>query len=232
MHCVSRWIAPCACLPLAASQAAGAGANGSAYVPRADLCVTEGRIDAAADGRMTVDTPKMRAYLNRTPADAIELQFTYRGATTTQSALGSGAVRQQFGLKLRAGDACNLVYMMWRVQPQSKLVASVKSNAGEHTSAACANRGYQNLKAAFSAPVPPLEPGSAHRLRAEIHGDQLQAFVDGSLAWRGLLGSGAALAGPAGLRTDNVRLEFALPVQGASESGSRGSCVGSSGDAD
>ena len=34
--------------------------------------------------------------------------------------------------KLRAEDACNLVYVMWRIEPQSRLVVSVKRNPGQH----------------------------------------------------------------------------------------------------
>ena len=72
--------------------------------------------------------------------------------------LASGEMRRQFGLKLRAEDACNLVYAMWRIEPESKLVVSVKSNPGQHTSAQCGNRGYQNIKPLHSSPLPSLRP--------------------------------------------------------------------------
>ena len=41
-----------------------------------------------------------------------------------------GELRRQFGLKLRAQDACNLVYVMWRIEPASKLVVSIKCRTG------------------------------------------------------------------------------------------------------
>jgi hypothetical protein len=55
-----------------------------------------------------------------------EAHFTYLGSTGNEARLGSGELRRQFGLKLRAEDACNLVYAMWRIEPESKLVVSVK----------------------------------------------------------------------------------------------------------
>jgi hypothetical protein len=57
---------------------------------------------------------------------------------------------------LRAEDACNLVYLMWRIEPESRLVVSVKRNPGQHASAECGNRGYQNVKPRYSAPIPSL----------------------------------------------------------------------------
>ena len=181
---------------------------------RASLCVTEGSIEEESARRMTVSGPKMRAYLNRYSSDEAELRFTYLGATATQAGLGSGGSRQQFGLKLRAEDACNVVYVMWRLEPKSALAVSVKSNSGQHSSAECGNRGYQNIKPRFRAAIPALMPGQSHRLRADIRGQQLRAFVDGTLVWEGTLGAAAAaLQGPIGLRTDNAHLEFELAVE-------------------
>ncbi len=88
----------------------------------------------------------MRAYLNAITAHQVEVHFTYLGSTGNEARLGSGELRRQFGLKLRAQDACNLVYAMWRIEPESKLVVSIKSNPGQHTSAECGNRGYRNIK--------------------------------------------------------------------------------------
>jgi hypothetical protein len=122
----------------------------------------------------------------------------------------------QFGLKLRAADACNLIYVMWRVQPESKLVVSVKSNPGAHRSAECGNHGYQNIKPQSSAPVPAVAPGQMHTLRAIVTGSELQAWVDGRPVWRAQLGAVAgAMSGPAGVRSDDARLEFELAVDQA-----------------
>jgi hypothetical protein len=182
-----------------------------------DLCVTEGTLETASNGRLSVDGSKMRAYVNRATSDKAELQFTYLGPTAATSTLGSGTVRTQFGLKLRAQDACNLLYVMWRVQPVSELVVSLKSNPGQATSAQCANNGYQNLAPQTSRPIPALAPGDAHTLRGEIQGQELRAYVDGTLVWRGLLDPTAMnLKGPVGLRTDNAHLAFNLVATAAS----------------
>jgi hypothetical protein len=177
-------------------------------VPRSSLCVTEGAIEERSGGRLAVSVPKMRAYLNALTPQSVEADFTYLGSTGNEARLGSGELRRQFGLKLRAQDACNLVYAMWRIEPESKLVVSVKSNPGQHSSAECGNRGYRNIKPARSKPVPVLHPGSAHSLRAEMNGAEMKVFADNVLVWEGSVGPEAGnLKGPVGMRSDNARLE-------------------------
>jgi hypothetical protein len=181
-------------------------------VSRASLCVTEGAIEELPGGRLSVGVPKMRAYVNASTPQFVEAHFTYLGSTGNEARLGSGEVRRQFGLKLRAQDACNLVYAMWRIEPDSKLVVSVKSNSGQHTSAECGNRGYRNVKPQRSRPVPVLRSGDTHDLRAEMNGDQLRVFADNSLVWEGSLGQNALFNGPVGIRSDNARLQLELRV--------------------
>ena len=212
--------------PLKACRAAVAGVLGSlllspgfAQAPAAawlnlssaNLCVTEGTIEKAARDRLSVNVPKMRAYVNAWTAQSIEMRFTYLGGTSKESALGSGAIRRQFGLKLHAQDPCNLVYAMWRVDPEAKLVVSVKRNPNAHTSAECGNRGYENIKPRKSSPVPRLRPGESHTLRAEMKKEELRVFVDDHEVWAGDVGAdAAALVGQVGIRSDNARLEFDL----------------------
>src|SRR6266436_2408889 len=103
------------------------------------------------------------------------------------------------GFKLRAQDSWNLVYAMWRIEPESKLVVSVKSNPGQHASAQCGNRGYRNIKPRLSAPVPALRSGETHTLRAEMNGAEMLVFVDNTLVWEGSVGPDAlAFDGPVG----------------------------------
>jgi hypothetical protein len=158
----------------------------------------------------------MRAYVNRAASDVAQLTFSYLGPSAVESSLGSGASRRQFGIKLRAENACNLIYVMWRLTPESKLVVSVKANPGQQSSAQCANRGYGNLKPLASAALPALEAGAAHELQAQIRGDELRVHVDGRVVWQGTVGPvAAAFSGPVGLRTDNTRLEFTFATQPA-----------------
>jgi hypothetical protein len=180
-------------------------------VGRGSLCVTEGTVEKAAGDRLSVDVPKMRAYVNAHTSQSIEVRFTYRGPTQKEKALGSGEARRQFGLKLRAHDPCNLVYAMWRIDPESKLVVSVKRNPTQHSSAECGNHGYQNIKPHRVADVPRLRSGESHTLRAEMKQEELRVFVDDREIWEGEVGSEAAnLEGPVGIRSDNASLEFNL----------------------
>jgi hypothetical protein len=183
-------------------------------VPSSALCVTEGSIEAPGDRKLSVNVPKMRAYVNQPSAEAAEIRFTYLGGTRSEARLASGESRRQFGLKLHAADACNLVYVMWRIEPKSALVVSVKRNPGQHASAECGNRGYQNVKPRYSAPIPALSPGQSHRLRATMQGDGLSAAIDDRVVWQGDLGGAASgLQGPAGVRSDNAQLLFELAVE-------------------
>ncbi len=180
-------------------------------VPHAKLCVTEGAIEQAAGNRLSVNVPKMRAFVTIATTQDVEAHFTFLGGTAKDVPLGSGEMRRQFGLKLRAQDPCNLVYAMWRIEPESKLVVSIKSNPGQHTSAECGNRGYRNIKPAHSSPVPALRPGAAHTLRAEMNGEDMRVYADNNLVWEGSLGPEVRnLNGPVGIRSDNAKLEIEL----------------------
>ncbi|MGO9950094.1 MAG: hypothetical protein ACLPWG_25045 [Steroidobacteraceae bacterium] len=181
-------------------------------VSRADLCVTEGTInELPGSSGLTVDSPKMRAYVNAEPVQSIEARFTYLGATSHDIPLGSGAMRRQFGLKLRAQDACNLIYAMWRIEPESKLVVSIKENPGQHSSPECGNRGYRNIKPQRSVPPPKLRSGDVHTLRAEMARANMNIYIDDTLAWQGPLSSEALKWNErVGIRSDNVRVQFEL----------------------
>jgi hypothetical protein len=181
-------------------------------IGREHLCVTEGSVTETPSHRLSVSVPKMRAYATVATSQDVTAHFTYLGSTGGPEArLGSGELRRQFGLKLRAEDACNLVYAMWRIEPESKLVVSVKSNPGQHTSAECGNRGYRNVKPRHGSPVPVLRPGDTHILRAEMNGQEVKVFIDNKVVWEGEVGEEArSFAGPVGMRSDNARLELEL----------------------
>ncbi len=199
------------------------------------LCVTKG----AASIGSPVTQPTMRAIALDSSGDAASLSFTFRGDTATSRSLASGESRRQLGLKLRAQDGCNLLYVMWRLDPAPSLSVSLKHNPGMRTHRECGARGYMPLKPARApapvrgpapasdpvrgpgptasalaagsalAAVPALTPGSSHNLRAEIAGDELLAWIDDQLVWRGPLPPTArSLSGPAGLRSDNVRFDL------------------------
>jgi hypothetical protein len=175
------------------------------------LCVTEGAVERASHNRLSVETMKMRAYVHGWTAQSLHARFTYVGPTAQESELGSGEVRRQFGLKLRAQNACNLVYVMWRFEPDSRIVVSVKRNPGQATSSECGNRGYQNIKPRQARVTPLVRPGDKHDLAAIMRGTELTVTVDGRQVWEGDAGPEAAdLNGPVGIRSDNVRLMLNL----------------------
>ena len=171
--------------------------------PVGELCVTKGAIANRA-----IADPTVRAFALQSGGDAAELAFTYRGESRSGRALANGQLRRQVGVKLRAANGCNLVYVMWRLDPKPKLEISVKSNPGMRTHDDCGANGYIKVKPQRAAHVAAFEPGEAHTLRAEIVGDDLTAWVDGRVAWHGTLPVEArGLVGPVGLRSDNVALD-------------------------
>jgi hypothetical protein len=180
-------------------------------IDREHLCVTDGSVAELPGQRLSVSAPAMRAYATVTTLQDVTARFAYLGATDKLSRLGSGQARQQFGLKMHSQDPCNLVYVMWRIEPESKLVVSIKSNPGQHTSAECHNQGYTNIQPRRSLAVPLLRPGAAHTLHAQTNGEDLRVFADDRLVWEGAVGrDAAALVGPVGIRSDNVKLEIEL----------------------
>lgn len=188
-------------------------------IPHSKLCVTEGVIDEGSERHLTVDVTKMRAFVTIATSQDIEARFTYGGGSKTETPLGSGAIRRQFGFKLHAQDPCNLVYAMWRIEPKEELVVSVKHNPGQKTSSECGNHGYTDVKPTRKLPVPPMRKGSSHRLRAEMSGEELHVYADDELVWEGKVGPVAMqFHGPVGIRSDNVKLEFQLR---AGESGEK-----------
>lgn len=179
-------------------------------VAPAGLCLTRGARSFDGDA-LAIDEPTVRAVAPASHGDAAALHFTYGGDTAEQTALASGQVRRQLGLKLRAADGCNLIYVMWRLNPAPQIEVSTKVNAGAHGHDDCGTRGYAKLRPQRAEPPPPLVAGDAHTLTAEIDDGILIARADGRVVWRGPLDDRAlALRGPAGLRTDNVRLTATL----------------------
>ena len=185
-------------------------------VPITDtLCVTKGAAKIGA----TVIEPTMRAVALGSRGDGAALELVYRGDTEATRELASGAARRQVGLKLRAQDSCNVVYVMWRLDPKPMLEVSIKLNPGKATHAECGAEGYTKIKPTKSWPVPVLAAGDKHVLRAAINGDDLTAWIDEKVAWRGTLPASArALVGPAGIRSDNLSFDlvgFSAPEDAA-----------------
>ena len=174
------------------------------------LVVTDGAI-SVQNSLLFTNSSGMRAVVGSGPYNhTASVKFTYQGLTPAISKLADGEIRSQFGLKLRARDACNLIYVMWRFNSNT-LVVSVKSNPALTTSAQCGDGGYTNILPEVT--MLPMVKDSDHTLTAALSGntDYLIVTVDGKVVWQGHLGSVAtSVDGPVGVRSDNAQLLFSL----------------------
>ena len=162
-------------------------------------------------------SPKMRAQAEGGSGDEAELEFVYLGPTEEVAPLASGRVRRQLGLKLRARDSCNVLYVMWWIEPGPELVVSLKSNPEKRRHAECGSGGYRTIQPRIRGQVPRLQVGARHILRARLEGTALRVWIDKNLAWEGEV-SGLDFDGPVGVRSDNVRFAFSLRAPAASPS--------------
>lgn len=201
-----RWYVVTALLAACGGKLEAAPEHTVKLVPITDtLCVTKGAAKVGA----TVTEPTMRAVALGSHGDGAALELVYRGDTQTTRELASGAARRQVGLKLRAQNSCNVVYVMWRLDPRPMLEVSIKHNPQKVVHAECGAEGYTKIKATKSWPVPMLAIGDKHVLRAAINGDDLTAWIDEKVAWHGTLPASArALVGPAGIRSDNLSFDL------------------------
>jgi hypothetical protein len=203
-----------ACMGWAALPASGEEDAGWRRIERDELCITTGTIQRAPD-HMTIDGPEVRATLRTGTPRAAELRFTYVGPSETTAPLASGELRRQIGLKLRAQDTCNVVYVMWHIQPDTKLVVVVKRNPTKHAHAECGAAGYITIRSQTRASIPPISVGGTHTLRATLRERAVDVYVDGTLAVRASIDQPALdFDGPVGIRTDNARFRFQYLVGG------------------
>ncbi len=186
------------------------GSPAKAQLQPSDFDIPNGKIEKAAGNRLMVSTKEMRATLKDRTQQDVTVRFTYLGPTAEVSRLGSGEVRSQFGIKLRAQDTCNIVYIMWHFAPDQKIAVSVKRNPGQRTHEQCLDRGYiNNIKPRVSAQPPPVHVDQPHVLSASMRGSNLSVTADNRVASQGDLGPVALeFDGPVGVRSDNARLRF------------------------
>ncbi len=197
------------------------------------LCVTNGTVSSRPDGRLAIETPSSRAVVPDSDGQAAEIRFRYLGPTTGSKPLASGELRRQIGIKLHAQDTCNLLYVMWHIEPDAKIAVLLKHNPAQHTHAQCRANGYTTMRPSAGIAMPRILPGEAHTLRADLRGTELIVLADGRRAWVGTVGGLAGIDGPVGFRTDNARFEFeyfarVISSRGADRGQSR--CVQQPGD--
>jgi hypothetical protein len=175
------------------------------------MCATRGALVAVDDRGVRSSDAVLRLVVPSAGGDAARMRFVITGPSAGVARAGSGATYHQVGLKLRAQNGCNLLYVMWRFLPEPRLVVAIKHNPGAADHAACGNRGYRFLRANRALPPPAILPGETHELAARISDEALTVHADGREIWRGdLPPEAASLRGPMGLRSDNVSLSFYL----------------------
>ncbi len=199
-----------AAAPDAESQPSAGGA-GLTPVRPSELLPTSGEIAPDGPWQFSIRSPTFRAELGHSPRSAVGIAFVYRGPTATDEPLTSGELRRQIGLKLRARDTCNVVYVMWHIEPSSRIAVSVKSNPGQQRHSQCSDRGYAFLQPSSSAPVGVIKAGERHVLEAVVRDRQLRVSTDGAASWVGELPLEAfTFDGPVGLRSDNGEFSVEL----------------------
>jgi hypothetical protein len=160
----------------------------------------------------------VRATQRAKTAKAARLVFTFHGPTKEESKLASGQVARQIGLKLRAKNTCNLLYVMWKLEDKERVAVSVKRNPGQSTHKECGAKGYVNIKPEFlekPEKFPSAKDGKPHTLEAELSkrgADKYELAVkaDGRLVWKGPIAAKLLddIDGPAGFRSDNGIFTF------------------------
>lgn len=186
---------------------------------KSDMKVTLGSVAQTRSGYLSVVGPKERAQRKSGTHQDATLQFRFRGPSQKTSKLAFGEMVRQIGLKMRTKDTCNLLYVMWRIEPEEQIVVTLKSNLGKSTHADCGAGGYTTIAA---VPLKDLDITATshepHRLRARIT-ETDNAFtctvdVDDNTAWSGQLDPEliATINGPVGFRSDNGSFIFKLFV--------------------
>jgi hypothetical protein len=198
----------------------------SARLGLADLKVDTGKMTEAPSGRLVIESNKVRATARPIGSGSeAELLFAYVGPTKKTFELSSGMTVRQIGIKLRAADTCNVVYVMWRQEPKEEILVSIKRNPGDVTTADCEARGYTTLGVIDVGRLGPRvkssKDGAEHALRAVLRDREtgegaLTVWADGVPVWEGRVPVELLkdLKGSVGLRADNGRYQLRLSREG------------------
>lgn len=151
-----------------------------------------------------VTTPTMRCEIGTSTPNIVTLDWAYFGTTAEPGLLDSGILRRQIGLKLRAANPCNLLYVMREVDPEPRIFVQVKSNPGKRTSEECGSEGYVTLGAA-KVPSRVLS-----KLQVKFVGDLLDVYEGGVQVLSVDLSQIKLPKGGYGVRSDSGRFVFKL----------------------
>jgi hypothetical protein len=160
-------------------------------------------------GVWVTDTADFRAQLGGPTVSSAELWFKWNSDSTLTVPLGDGSYRKQIGIEFRYPNPCNVLAVMWHMNPNDGVEVSTKINAGQTTIGECGTSGY-SFPTATTSSVPPLPTDKKwHRLRVDLIGTVMTVTCDGVIRWQGVIPSGGlAISGPPGVRADNSNFDF------------------------
>jgi hypothetical protein len=185
----------------------------TAFTPilASDFHVIAGAKRALGSYVMKVNSGGMRGVAPKTRGRSAELAFSYHGPSVVEARLADGVLRRQIGIALQEQDVCNVIYIMWHIEPTKGVYVSVKINPGQSTHEECLDRGYTIVTPNVEADAPVITVGEARIVRAQLVEDTLHVWIDKRLVWEGLLPrSVRTLNGPIGVRSDNGDFDFEL----------------------
>lgn len=180
---------------------------------RIKLMATEGTLFEGKDGLgiYQVKDERLRAKAVESKASRLEMTFKFEGKSAVTKNLKSGKSRVQLGCYLAAKNQCNLLYAMWRVEPEPGIFVQLKSNPGQSTHAECENDGYATVKPTFQKKMAAPVPNRSYRYLCELSGNTLTVKIDQEKVWSGVVD--LKLLDPngySGVRSDNAVWEFGV----------------------
>lgn len=192
---------------------ANASAESTKDDVRIKLIATEGKLIESPDKMdlYQVKDDRLRAKSLETPASGLEMTFTYQGKTAVAKNLKSGKPRVQLGCYLAAQNQCNLLYAMWRIEPEPGIFVQTKSNLNKSTHQECGNNGYTTVKPIFKKKIGAPTVNQNYRYSCELKGSTLTVKVDNEKVWSGTVDlKNLDPKGYSGVRSDNALWQFSL----------------------
>ncbi|MEZ0391398.1 MAG: Ig domain-containing protein [Pseudobdellovibrionaceae bacterium] len=178
----------------------------TARIPRNLICATNGQVQTNSAESIEVTTATSRSVVTTPTEQKIRIDFTYLAPINDPAANPNG--HRQIGLKLRAANSCNVLYVMWPVAG-GPLKVTLKRNDGMKNHSECGPEGYTNLTPSLSKTVSALQIGRKYRLQAEYENETLNVYASGVKAWSGMIeNQDIPFQGPVGVRTDGGKFTF------------------------
>jgi len=156
------------------------------------LRITSGKVG------LSISHPSVRAIVEGSEGHELWMSYKYNGPTEDKIPLKSGQYRHQVGIKLQALDGDNVLYAMWRWEPDSPRIWTTTKVNGQYIPPTST---YLNVD------VPAPTPGERYIMSARQDGRIIRVWWQGVIAWVGEIAESAMLIrGPAGIRTDNASI--------------------------